>query len=150
MSIKLLLFAILTLGYTAEASLNPNADAIVGQWMSVQGNVKVQVYRDGDEYKGKLVWFKDTDDKSKPMNTRTDENNPDPRLRQRKVIGMQVLSKLRYNPKSMRWENGVIYDAKTGKEWSSVASLTKTGLLNVKGFWHFEFIGKTMTFKKVG
>jgi len=82
------------------------------------------------------------------MATRTDENNPDAKLRQRKVLGMQVLSKLRYNAKSDRWENGKIYDPKTGREWSSLAYLNE-GILNVKGFWQFEFIGKTMWLRKV-
>lgn len=138
-------FSFIVFGYSSTA-----ADAIIGQWMSVQGNVKVQVYREGEEYKAKILWFKDTDDKSKPMHTRTDEHNPDPKLRQRKIIGMQVLSEMRYNPKTKRWENGKIYDAKTGREWSSVAYFNKAGLLNLKGYWQFEFIGKTMTFKRVG
>lgn len=146
MWIKSLILIFLWLGTPID---NAPADAILGQWMSVQGNIKVQVYREGSEYKAKVLWFKDTDDKSKPMNTRTDEHNPDPKLRQRKIIGMQVLSKMRYNPKSKRWEDGEIYDAKTGREWSSVAYLNKAGLLNLKGFWQFEFIGKTMTFKRV-
>ena len=148
MGIKTLVLVIFSLCCFAAPDTNSDADAILGQWMAIQGNVKVQVYRDGDEYKAKVLWFKDTDDKSKPMHTRTDEHNPDPKLRHRKILGMQVLSKLRYNPKSRRWEDGLIYDAKTGKEWSSVAYFGKNSLLNVKGFWKFEFIGKTMTFKR--
>ena len=146
-SLALVLFSVCVF---SKSYSNTDKDAIVGQWMSVQGNVKVQVYKEGEEYKAKVLWFKDTDDKSKPMHTRTDEHNPDPKLRQRKIIGMQVLSKMRYNPKSERWEDGKIYDAKTGKEWSSVAYLNNAGLLYLKGFWQFEFIGKTMTFKKIG
>ncbi len=110
--------------------------------------MKVQVYKEGNEFKGRIVWFKDSDNPAKPMATRTDENNPDPKLRNRKVIGMQVLSRLRYNPKSKRWENGRIYDPKTGRVWSSFAYLDEEGVLNVKGFWQFEFIGKTMRFTK--
>jgi uncharacterized protein (DUF2147 family) len=146
---KFVFLHVFSIFFALCAYSNTGEDAILGQWMSVQGNVKVQVYREGEEYKAKVVWFKDTDDKSKPMATRTDENNPDPRLRSRKIIGMQVLSALRYNPKSKRWEDGKIYDAKSGREWSSVAYFNKAGMLNVKGYWQFEFIGKTMTFKKV-
>ncbi len=127
---------------------DPGAEAILGHWMSTRRNVKVQVYRDGNEFKGRVTWFKDTDDPSKPMTTRTDENNPDPKLRQRKVLGMQVLSRLRYNAKSKRWENGKIYDPKTGRQWSSVAYLDEEGVLNVKGYWQFEFIGRTMRFRR--
>src|SRR5688572_4786071 len=118
---RVLFFLIGFFVYLPSGFSNTHPDDIIGQWMSVQDNVKVQVYRDGNEYKAKVLWFKDTDDKSKPMNTRTDERNPDPKLRNRKIIGMQVLSKMRFNSKSGRWEDGLIYDAKTGKEWSSVA-----------------------------
>ncbi|MBC8051611.1 MAG: DUF2147 domain-containing protein [Sphingobacteriaceae bacterium] len=148
MRIKLFLFLVSLFVFTAKGYSVTQSDAIIGNWMSVRGNVKVRVYREGEEYKAKVLWFKDTDDKTKPMNTRTDENNPDPKLRQRKLIGLQVLSELKYNPKSKRWEGGKIYDAKTGKTWSSVAYFGKSGLLNVKGFWQFEFIGKTMVFNR--
>jgi uncharacterized protein (DUF2147 family) len=63
-------------------------------------------------------------------------------------LGLQVLSRLRYNPKNKRWEHGKIYDPKTGRQWSSVAYLDEDGLLYVKGYWQFEFIGKTMRFRK--
>jgi uncharacterized protein (DUF2147 family) len=150
MSLKFLSIIFLTLFCGSNAFSNTGGDAIIGEWMAVQGNVKVQVFREGNEYKAKILWFKDTDDKSKPMHTRTDEKNPNPKLRSRKVLGMETLSELTYNAKSGRWENGVIYDPKTGREWSSVVYFNKEGLLNVKGYWKFEFIGKNMTFKKVG
>jgi len=133
----------------STAFADPAPDAILGQWMSTRRNVKVMVFREGNEFKGRVVWFKDSDDPSRPMASRTDENNPDAKLRKRKVLGMQVLSRLNYNTKSNRWENGKIYDPKTGRQWSSVAYLDDEGILNVKGFWQFEFIGKTMRFNKV-
>jgi uncharacterized protein (DUF2147 family) len=143
----LLILNFLGMGLCSMAA-DPGADAILGQWMSTRRNVKVQVYKDGNEFKGRVTWFKDSDDPGKPMATRTDENNPDPKLRQRKVLGMQVLSRLRYNTRTERWENGRIYDPKTGRTWSSVAYLDEEGVLNVKGYWQFEFIGKTMRFRK--
>ncbi len=127
---------------------NPGPDDILGQWMSTRRNVKVQVYKDGNEFKGRVIWFKDSDNPGKPMATRTDENNPNQKLRKRKVLGMEVLSRLTYNTKSNRWENGKIYDAKSGRTWSSVAYLDQYGILNVKGYWQFEIIGRTMQFKK--
>ncbi len=133
----------------STAFAEPGPDAIIGQWMSTRRNVKVQVYKEGVEFKGRVTWFKDSDDPSKPMATRLDENNPDPKLRKRKVLGMPVLSRLEYNAKTGRWENGKIYDPKTGRQWSSVAYLDSEGVLNVKGYWQFEFIGKTMRFRKV-
>ena len=138
--------AFLHFGVTGR--VQPPSDQILGKWISTQGNVIVDVYKESDAFKGKVVWFKDTDDKSRPMATRTDIHNPDPALRDRKIIGMDVLTGLEYNNAQNRWEHGKIYDVKTGKEWSTSVWITKEGLLKVKGYWHFEFLGQTMTFRR--
>ena len=127
-----------------------NPDAIIGKWIAVPyKNLIVEVFKDKNEYKGKILWFNDNDDKTKPMNTRQDEKNADPALRKRKVLGLEVLNKMVYNSKSNRWESGKIYDAKSGRIWSSSAWIRKDSSLQVRGFWHFEFIGKNMTFKRL-
>lgn len=124
-------------------------DRIIGKWMSEQKNCIVQVYKNGDEFGAKLVWFDDSDDKTKPMLTRTDFKNPNVSLRNRKLIGMTIVDNLRYNAANNAWENGLIYDANSGRTWSSVAYMTNEGVLKVTGYWHFKFFGKTMIFKKV-
>ena len=75
--------------------------------------------------------------------------NPNPALRKRKILGMEILEGLRYNAHNHSWENGKIYDATSGRYWDSSASLTKDGILKVRGFWKFKWIGKSMTFKKI-
>ncbi len=128
-----------------------NPDAIIGKWISIpQKNLIVEVFKEKNEYKGKIVWFNDNDDKTKPMNTRLDDNNSDPNLRKRKVLGLEVLDNLVYNSKNNRWESGKIYDAKSGRIWSSSAWIRKDSTLQVRGFWRFEFIGQSLTFKKLG
>lgn len=124
-------------------------DKICGKWISAEKNCIVQVYKTGNEFEAKLVWFNDADDKSRPMNVRTDYRNTDKSLRSRKLIGMEVLDNLTYNPDSNSWENGVIYDAKSGHKWSSIASLTSTNTLKVTGYWHFKFLGKSMVFNRM-
>jgi uncharacterized protein (DUF2147 family) len=124
-------------------------DRICGKWQSEKKNCIVQVFKDDDDFKARLVWFDDSDDPSKPMETRVDYKNPDKSLRNRKLIGMNVLEDLEYVSKTNSWENGVIYDAQTGKKWSSAAYLTADGVLKVTGYWRFKFIGRTMTFHRV-
>lgn len=80
------------------------------------------------------------------METRLDTDNPDPKLRTQKVMGSNILKNLVYVPKSNSWENGVIYDAQHGRYWDSAAYINKEGELKVTGYWHFKFIGKTLTF----
>ncbi|RYE11659.1 MAG: DUF2147 domain-containing protein [Sphingobacteriaceae bacterium] len=132
---------ILTTGVLAQ-------DKILGKWMSVEKNVMVNVYKNGNKYAAKLVWFDDSDDKSKPMNTRVDYKNPDKSLQNRKLIGMEVVDNLAYNPSTNSWENGEIYDAKNGRTWSSAATITSDDVLKVTGYWHFKFLGRSMMFKR--
>lgn len=144
--IAIILLVIITTSFHAANS----ADAIIGKWIAVpEENLIVEVYKENNEYKGKILWFNDSDDKTKPMKSRLDEKNSNPRLRSRKLIGLEVLNNLVYNEKNNRWESGKIYDAKSGKTWSSSAWLQKDGILKVRGFWHFEFIGQNMDFKRV-
>ena len=126
-----------------------NCDQIIGMWMASEKNIVVQVYKDGDSFKASIVWFDDSDDKTKPMDERLDYKNPDKSLRTRKVLGMQVLKNLAYNASSNSWENGIIYDAKNGHEWNSCASIDKDGALKVTGYWHFKFIGKSIKFSRI-
>lgn len=140
-------FLILFLFTTGIAAQNKQ-DAIVGKWMSAEENLLVEVYKSSNEFKAKVLWFSDNDDKSKPYYTRFDTKNPDNSLRNQKILGMEVLHGLAYNLKEDRWEDGRIYDAKSGKTWDASAWITNDHFLKVRGFWHFEFFGESMKFKK--
>ncbi|GAB2815373.1 DUF2147 domain-containing protein [Ferruginibacter profundus] len=141
-------FFIATLcSFSSYAQKNP--DAIVGQWMSEDNNLKVEVYKDGTQFKAKVLWFDDSDDKNKPWNTRLDEKNPKAALRSRKIAGMEVLSGLTYDEEDDEWVDGVIYDSKSGKEWSSKVWINKNHQLKVRGYWLVSLFGETMTFNKV-
>ncbi|MGY3053788.1 uncharacterized protein (DUF2147 family) [Pedobacter sp. UYEF25] len=125
------------------------ANLILGKWMSTQKNLIVEVYKEEGEFRAKVFWFSDKDNTSKPMASRVDWRNPDEHLRKRKLLGMDILKDLQYNSESKRWEDGLIYDPLTGREWSSVVYFDDQGELKVKGYWHFEFISKTLTFNRL-
>jgi uncharacterized protein (DUF2147 family) len=124
-----------------------NPDAILGKWMTTDNRLIIEVYKQNQDYKAKIVWFKDTNDQV--MNERVDEKNPDKSLRSRKWIGMEVLRNLRYDSEKNEWIDGVIYDAKHGREWDSMAWINDEHLLKVKGYWVFKFISETLAFKKL-
>jgi uncharacterized protein (DUF2147 family) len=146
----LLIFFLTSISSFRHAAVN-NADAIIGKWMNAEdNNLEVQVYKVGNEYKAKVVWFDDSDDKNKPMAVRCDTENPDKTLRNRKILGLEVLHGLVYNADEDEWQGGRIYDASTGKDWNAKAWITEDGCLKVRGFWHFEFLGRNMRFKKIG
>ncbi|WP_316840414.1 DUF2147 domain-containing protein [Pedobacter gandavensis] len=128
---------------------SPHGDRILGKWMTEKKNLIVEVFKHDHQYKARIVWFDDTDDLSRPAEMRRDDQNPDPALRKRKILGLEILKLLAFNKKTNSWEDGVIYDALTGKEWSSYAFITNKGLLRVKGYWHFKIFSKSVDFMPV-
>ncbi|WP_214071669.1 DUF2147 domain-containing protein [Mucilaginibacter sp. dw_454] len=145
------MFKFLALIFLTSFTIKPidgnDADLICGKWISSNKNLIVQVYKAGNGYRGRMVWFKNTDN-SKAMDEWTDKHNPDPALRNRKLIGMDILRDMEYDRGSHSWENGKIYEAQTGHEYNASAKLDKDGTLKVTGYWHLKFIGKTMTFNR--
>lgn len=125
-------------------------DAILGKWInSGDKNLEVEVFKTGSEYKGKVIWFDDTDNKLRPMKERTDSNNPEKTLRERKILGLEVLHGLHYDADDDEWRNGKIYDASSGKTWNAKVWIDNDGSLKVRGYWHISLLGQTMSFNKL-
>ncbi|KIA90469.1 DUF2147 domain-containing protein [Kaistella jeonii] len=125
------------------------ADDILGNWTTVENSVSVKVYRLNNEYRAKVTWFDERLGSGKPMNLRHDTQNLDPELRKRKVIGMEILEGLKFNPATSSWENGTIYDGSSGRYWDSSVTLNKDGTLKVRGYWKVKWIGKSLIFRRV-
>lgn len=139
-SLFILLFSI-----TANAQVHQND--ILGRWISTNNDVAVNIYKVGNNFRAKVIWFDDRLGDGKPMNSRIDSKNPDADLRGRKIIGMDILSGLSFNSKE-KWENGKIYDASSGRTWDASLELKDNGLLFVRGYWKFKWIGKTIHFRR--
>jgi len=123
-------------------------DAILGRWESTEKNLIVQVYKQGNAFKAKIVWFHDDDDTITPVEQRLDTKNPDKNLRTRKIVGADVLSGLIYNPKQNKWVNGRIYDSSSGRTWDATVWLTDQNTLRVRGFYLVRLLGKTLIFTR--
>ncbi|MFC5283372.1 DUF2147 domain-containing protein [Pedobacter alpinus] len=123
-------------------------DDILGRWISTKKNVIIEVYKSSNQFKAKVIWFDDRDDIKRPMRTRLDIKNPDKDLKNKRILGMDVLERLSYNPDKNRWDNGLIYDPQSGKHWSSLVYFNTNMQMIVKGYWKFEFLCQTLTFNK--
>jgi uncharacterized protein (DUF2147 family) len=132
-----------------KAKAQSREDAILGKWESVEKNLIVEVYKEENAFKARILWFYDEDDKITPIEVRLDIKNPDKSLRSRKIVGLDVLSGLVYNPKQGRWVNGRIYDSSSGKTWNATVWLTGANTLSVRGYYIFRFLGKTLTFTRI-
>lgn len=141
--------ALVLLISTLKTTAQHNPDAILGRWESVQKNLIVEIYKQDNAFKARIVWFHDADDTITPVEQRLDIKNPNKALRSRKIIGMDVLSGLIYDAKQNRWEKGRIYDSSSGKTWDATVWLIDAGNLNVRGFYLVRLFGKTLSFTRI-
>lgn len=122
-----------------------SADAVVGKWLNSGGEAHIQIYKVGNKYNGKLAWIKNPNDKTGKL--KTDGHNPDANLRGRALSGLELLKGLSFDDGA--WENGTIYDPKTGKTYSCKMTLTGNDQLNVRGYIGISLIGRTDVWTRV-
>ncbi|MFN3587991.1 MAG: DUF2147 domain-containing protein [Spirosomataceae bacterium] len=141
--LKQLSFAFLF--FTSFATLAADPDDILGLWKNGEGTGIVQIYKKGDKYYGKIVWLKVTND---PDGTpRKDINNPETSLRTRPLKGLENLRNFQYVGNG-KWENGNVYDPKTGNDYSCEMTLVNPNTLEVRGFIGISLFGRTDVWKR--
>lgn len=125
-------------------AVEPEADAILGQWYTEGDESIVEIYKSGECYCGKIIWLKE------PTNSdgseKVDANNPDESKRGRKVLGIDILSGFKYESKGA-WGSGRIYDPNNGKTYSCNARLKK-GKLNIRGYIGVSLLGRTTMWRQ--
>lgn len=119
-----------------------NPDAILGIWLNERGDAKIEVYKQNGKYYGKIVWLKNDaeDDGSTPNR---DDKNPNANLRQRRVIGINILKDLVWDAGDSEYDEGEIYDPRSGKTYSLYGYIQEDGKLFMKGYIGFSLIGRS-------
>lgn len=103
-------------------------DAILGVWMTDQKDSKVEILRTGSDYSGKVVWLQEPEHDGKPV---VDAKNADAALRNRPILGIDILSGLAYGGDGV-WKNGMVYSPRKGKSYPAQISMSKDGRLDIK------------------
>jgi uncharacterized protein (DUF2147 family) len=125
---------------------NHPEDAILGKWMNAEKDLAVEVYKQNKQFRAKIIWFACYD--GTKMNDFYDKKNPEPALRTRSWLGMEVLNNLNFKGNG-EWNNGHIYDPNTGRTLSSICRLENNNILKVRGFWLYEWLGKSLIFHRM-
>jgi uncharacterized protein (DUF2147 family) len=121
------------------------ADDIIGIWQaSGKEPAKIQVYKSGDKYYGKIVWLKYPTENGKP---KLDNNNPDKSKRNQQIIGLVILTAFRFDGED-EWKDGNIYDPESGKIYSWYLSLKNENILKVRGYIGISLFGRTEVWNK--
>jgi len=143
--ISRLFFMSLFIGLSFQYSWANEGDKILGLWKNGEGTGIVQIYKKGDKYFGKIVWLKVPNN---PDGTpRTDVNNPNESDRKKLIKGLENLRDFDYVSKNT-WENGRIYDPKTGNDYACEMKLVNDNTLEVRGYIGVSLFGRTDVWKR--
>lgn len=128
--------------FLAEPTSAAPAD-IEGTWLSGDGDGLIEIRVDGTAITGRILGSPN----SGPERPTTDVRNPDPQLRDRQLIGLDIFAGFTYDGDN-RWSGGFIYDPNSGKTYRGKLRLVDPGTLEVRGFIGIALIGRTDTWTR--
>jgi uncharacterized protein (DUF2147 family) len=137
---------VLVIGDAAWAS--PEPPTPIGVWYAEGGAAKVDVHPCGTSLCGDVVWLRSPwDEDGCEMR---DRSNPEESLRDRPLVGLQVLTGLTREPSSDVWSEGRIYDPGSGKTYRCQAQLDGPDRLELRGYVGIPLIGRTTRWLREG
>jgi len=141
---KLMIVTALLLG-SFTAIIAQNADIVKGVWINEAKDAKIEIYKSGNKYSGKITWVKDMYEKDgKTM--KKDNKNPDEKRRNQSIVNLEILSDFIYDDNE--WTGGELYDPKSGKTYKSKMKV-KGNTLEIRGYVGSPMFGKTTTWTRV-
>lgn len=141
---KLFFIGIVIISSLTGFAQNAGADILIGTWLTASGKAKVEIYKEGNKYNGKIVWLKNPlDENGKP---KVDKNNPDRTKKSVPLLGLNMLKGFVYD--DGEWEDGTIYDPENGKTYSCTIRY-RDGMLDVRGYVGISLLGRTQTWFRI-
>lgn len=143
---SVMMFACMVL-LTSAAVYAQSGDGILGVWNNQEKDAKIEIYKCGEKYCGRIVWLKEptypagsTD--GMPGTQKLDHNNPDLTLRKAPVIGLQIVHDFAFTGDNL-WKDGKVYDPKNGRTYSGKMTLVSPNQLNLRGYIGISLLGRT-------
>ena len=128
-------------------------DAVVGFWKTEpdpDGSAIIRIVDVGGRFDGTIVWLEKPlygPDEERPGEPKVDLNNPDPKLRERPILGLKLLEGFTFDGKKT-WKKGTIYDPNNGKTYKCKMWLEGPDTLKVRGFVGFSMLGRNATWTR--
>jgi uncharacterized protein (DUF2147 family) len=142
-------FALLLLLVTlaAAAPAWAGSDDILGAWFNQKRDAKIDIFKCGNDYCGKIVWLKEPlypagSKDGIPGTPKLDDKNPDAARQKTPLMDLQIMQGMQFAGDNL-WKNGKIYDPDSGKTYSSKATLVSPKELDLRGFIGFSMLGRT-------
>jgi uncharacterized protein (DUF2147 family) len=144
---RAVLVLLLTFLLLVSFALAADEGKIVGLWITPENDCKIEIFESGSKYCGRITWLKEPlypadDDRGMAGRPVVDRDNPNPNLRSRPLIGLQLMEGFTYIGKNI-WVKGTIYNPNNGKTYRCKMILSAPNRLEVRGFIGIPLLGAT-------
>lgn len=130
----------------ATTAWGTGPDDVLGVWKTAGGRSEVEIFRCGDKLCGRIVGLLHPNymnSKDGPVGTpKTDRKNPDPALRNRPIIGLQVMEGLTAAGDN-QWERGACYDPESGNTYKCKMRMESPERLKLRGYIGISLFGRS-------
>jgi uncharacterized protein (DUF2147 family) len=135
-------FVIGFLFFVAVASTQWVGNDLCGIWWNKDKDAKIKIYSSYGKYFGQIHWLKNPID-SVTNKPKLDKNNPDEEQRKRPVMGLLILKNLVWDADDQEWDDGDIYDPKSGNTYSLTCKLKDKNTMELRGYLGISLLGRT-------
>lgn len=121
------------------------ADQLERTWYNHEKSSKIQIYKAANgKFYGKIIWLREPNENGKP---RIDHKNPEKSLQNAPLLGLVILKDFK-KAGDKTYEDGTVYDPKSGKTYSG--RITFLGdKLDLRGYVGISLIGRTTSWTRV-
>ena len=118
----------------------------VGVWLHANQRIQIEIAPCDDKLCAKIIWFKwPNDAQGLPL---VDLKNSNPALRNRPLLGLEVLQGLRRAGEDS-WKDGRVYNPDDGENYQADISIAGDGTLRIRAFVLTPLFGKTLVWTHV-
>lgn len=146
--IALATFLFTTIDMAQQSTIaKTNADEVVGIWVSEAQDSKMEIYKSGNTYCGKLLagWGNKLYEKDGKI-LKKDTKNPDSKLRNRPLFNMEFITDLTYE--DGEYTGGKLYIAQIGSTFSCKMKFKESTLV-MRAYVGLPFLGMTKKWTRV-
>jgi len=136
------LLGVLLLSVIADAGAA--ADSIEGVWITADGDGLVEFQFRDEQLIGFISGTLNDPEHNKP--SRYDDLNPDPALRSRALLGLEIFANLKLSGEN-KWK-GEVYDPDSGKTYQCTLTLADANTLKLRGYVGVSLFGRTETWSR--
>ncbi|MCF0050825.1 DUF2147 domain-containing protein [Dyadobacter chenwenxiniae] len=120
-------------------------DQILGEWVNEEKDTRIEVYKNGTQYAGRLIWALNLME-ADGQTLRKDVNNTEEKLRNRSVANIDLLHGFIFSEGI--WDDGKMYDPKSGKTYNCLLKL-RNDKLEIRGYVGIPLLGRTTYWERV-